>query len=128
MLDVWLHRYFTALMRRLVCWLAGGLILAGCASDKDAGTKPTTKKRPNKVIVTPDNTLIGKVVRVNNNVRIAVLNFPIGKLPPVGSRFNVYRQGLKVGEIKVSGPQQDENIVADIATGEVQVGDELRAD
>ena len=128
MLDVWAHGYFTAFMRRLVCCLAGGLILAGCASDKVAESRPTTKKRPDKVIITPDNSLIGKVVRVNNNVRIAVLNFPIGKLPAMGSRFNVYRQGLKVGEVKVSGPQQDENIVSDIVTGDVQVGDELRAD
>ena len=115
-------------MRRLVCCLAGGFILAGCATDKVAESKPTTKKHPDKVIITPDNSLIGKVVRVNNNVRIAVLNFPIGKLPAIGSRLNVYRQGLKVGEVKVSGPQQDENTVSDIVTGDVQVGDELRAD
>jgi hypothetical protein len=40
--------------------------------------------------------------------------------------MNVYRRGLKVGEVKVTGPQRDDNIVADITAGEAAVGDEVR--
>jgi len=35
-------------------------------------------------------------------------------------------RGLKVGELKVSGPQLDVNIDADIIAGECQPGDEVR--
>jgi hypothetical protein len=44
----------------------------------------------------------------------------------MGVRLNVYRHGLKVGEVKITGPQQEDNTVGDIASGEVEVGDELR--
>jgi hypothetical protein len=79
-----------------------------------------------KFIVTAETMLVGKVVRVNENARFAVLNFPVGTMPGVQQRLNVYRRGLKVGEVKVTGPQQDDNTVADVVNGEVQVGDELR--
>lgn len=46
----------------------------------------------------------------------------------MGKRLNVYRNGLKVGELKVTGPQRDNNTVADIVAGECQVGDEVRED
>ncbi|MDB6064610.1 MAG: hypothetical protein JWR26_818 [Pedosphaera sp.] len=80
-----------------------------------------------KFIVTPETMLVGKVVRVNENARFAVLNFPVGNMPSRDQRLNVYRRGLKVGEVKVTGPQQDDNTVADILNGEAQPGDELRA-
>ncbi len=93
-----------------------------------AGATPTNAPPDNpKFIVTPETTPVGKVVRVNDNARFAVLNFPVGTMPGMEQRLNVYRHGLKVGEVKVTGPQQDDNTVADIVTGEVQVGDELRS-
>jgi hypothetical protein len=55
-----------------------------------------------------------------------VLNFPIGRMPLMDQRVEVYRQGLKVGELRITGPQLDDNIVADILTGEVQPGDQVR--
>jgi hypothetical protein len=33
---------------------------------------------------------------------------------------------LKVGEVRVSGPQRDDNIVADLVTGTAAAGDEVR--
>jgi hypothetical protein len=33
---------------------------------------------------------------------------------------------LKVAEVKVTGPQRDNNIVADLVSGDAQVGDEVR--
>jgi hypothetical protein len=78
------------------------------------------------VIVTPSTALVGKIVSVVPQSRIAVLNFPINKLPALEQRMNVYRRGLKVGEVKVTGPQRDDNIVADITAGEAAAGDEVR--
>ena len=132
-------------MRKFLCALVSGVLLSGCAmpswlayhplprshpvDDASSSPPPTATNapaEPPKFIVTPVTTPTGKVVRVNDNARFAVLNFPVGTMPGIESRLNVYRHGLKVGEVKVTGPQQDDNTVADIVTGEVQVGDELR--
>ena len=78
------------------------------------------------MIVTPESALVGKVATVNQPGKFVVLNFPIGHLPVVQQHLNVYRQGLKVGELKVTGPQLDDNIVADLVAGESEPGDEVR--
>ena len=57
-----------------------------------------------------------------------MLTFPLGTMPPPEKRLNVYRGGLKVAEVKVSGAPLDINVVADIVAGECQVGDEVRED
>jgi len=68
----------------------------------------------------------GKVVRTVSSGRFAVLNFPIGRMPTIEQRAEAYRQGLKVGDLRITGPQLDDNIVADILTGDVQPGDRVR--
>jgi len=78
------------------------------------------------MIVTPENVLFGKVASVNQTGKFVVLTFPIGHLPVLQQHLNVYRQGLKVGELKVTGPQLDDNIVADLVAGESEPGDEVR--
>jgi hypothetical protein len=65
-------------------------------------------------------------VRVNPQARFVVINFPLGMMPAVDYRLNVYRQGVKVGETKITGPQLEDNIVADLVIGEANVGDEVR--
>jgi hypothetical protein len=109
----------------------------GCFLHKSGGAKGqgSFSEPPNvgasrtadgKPIVTPETGLSGKVVRVVSSGRFAVLNFPIGRMPLMDQRVEVYRQGLKVGELRITGPQLDDNIVADILTGEVQPGDQVR--
>jgi hypothetical protein len=44
----------------------------------------------------------------------------------VEQQLGLFRRGLKVGEVKVTGPQLDENTVADIVAGDSEVGDEVR--
>jgi hypothetical protein len=79
------------------------------------------------LIVTPENALVGKVALVNSSGRFVVLNFPLGKMAPVEQHLNLYRRGLKVGEVKVTGPAKEDNIVADLVAGEADVGDEARS-
>ena len=59
--------------------------------------------------------------------RFVVLNFPLGKMAAAEQRLNLYRRGSKVGEVKVTGPQREENIVADLVAGEAEIGDEARS-
>ena len=71
---------------------------------------------------------IGKISKVNLQGRFVVITFPIASVPQVEQRLHVYRKGLKIAELKVSGPQQENNTVADIISGEPQLNDEVRAD
>lgn len=91
---------------------------APAASETGAPSAPAT--------VAPASGLTGKVARYNEAGRFAVLEFPLGKMPRLEQRLFVYRNGLKVGELKVTGPQRDEHIVADVLAGEAQPGDEVR--
>jgi hypothetical protein len=116
------------------------MLAAGCAGGKkvssataakpDAGARAAATSRTTTnqtLIVTPENALVGKVALVNAVGRFVVLNFPLGKMAAVEQRLNLYRRGLKVGEVKVTGPQREDNIVADLVAGEAEVGDEARS-
>ncbi len=118
--------------------LLGALAVSGCAR-KDSrapvpenapgrtssadGAKATA---PDKLIVTPESELAGKVVRVNPGGGFVVLSFPLGRVPVLDQHMSVYRRGLKVGEVKISGPRLDENIVGDLVSGDARPGDEVR--
>lgn len=82
--------------------------------------------QPAQAIVTPDNSLAGKVVTYNSVGRFVVLRFPPDRMPKDGQTLFVYRGGLKVGELKISGEQRDNFIVADVVNGDAQVGDDVR--
>ncbi len=130
-------------------------ILCGCATGKKASQpKPSPKKsarleqppiqssanntsanvsakpkasepKPNP-LVTPDNSLGGKVATFNSAGRFVVLDFPGGKMPALEQTMFVYRDGLKVGEVKITGPTRDNNTVGDLISGVANKGDEVR--
>ena len=87
---------------------------------------PKSELPAEPTLVTPDEALRGKVSRCNSAGRFVVLEFPVTHLPSVGQSLFVYREGLKVGELRVTGPQRDDRTVADVTAGEAQVGDEVR--
>jgi hypothetical protein len=61
--------------------------------------------------------------------RFVVLNFPADRLPKLQQTMFIYRSGLKVAEVKITGPQDAENnIVADLVSGDPKIGDNVRAD
>jgi hypothetical protein len=114
--------------------LAWAVALSGCANHPysfdqtppkpQSAPKPAAKSK-GKLIVTPEFTLKGRVISYNEPLRFAVLNFPVGQMPAVDQTLFVYRNNLKVGELKVTGPQRDDNIVADLVAGEAAAGDEI---
>jgi hypothetical protein len=110
----------------LLALLLTGMLAAGCASKKPAHAKTSAAGVASQTIVSPDASLTAKVVSYNETGRFVVLGFPIGQTPKLDQTLFLYRAGLKVGEIKVTGPQRDNNIIADLITGEAQVGDEVR--
>lgn len=88
-------------------------------------SKPATSQT-SQAVVTPDNSLAGKVMTYNSVGRFVVLRFPAGQMPKDGQTLFIYRGGLKVGELKISGEQRDDFIVADIVSGDAQAGDDAR--
>ncbi len=125
-------------MRSLLCLLVLCLLgAAGCAGRKPAASgaapagndpakaPPSTANKA--VIVTPATAPVGKVILFNATARHVVLNFPLGKMPPPDQRLSLYRRGLKVGEVKTTTWQRENNIIADMVAGEAEVGDEARA-
>jgi hypothetical protein len=142
-------------MRWFIVMLIGGWLATGCASHRDANpstpaasdhskvktreAKERSREKPAKPLpaeslsVTNRNTVMtlasptaGTVVAVNSSLRFVVLDYSLKTLPPLEQRLGIYRQGQKVGEVKISGPEMQGNIVADIVAGEVQTGDEAR--
>ena len=120
--------------------LLATLALVGCSARPPAekttfglrhvppsGGPAVNRTNATPITVTPAlGTVYGKVAHVNPTARFVVLTYPIGRLPPIEKRLSVYRNGMKVAELKVTGPARDQNTVADITAGEVQPGDEAR--
>jgi len=101
-----------------------GLLAAGCSFFHfSKHSKPVP---PPQTIVTPDTSITAKVVSVNTVGRFVVLGFPPGRMPKVDQIFYLYRTGLKVAMVRITGPQTENNIVADVATGDAEIGDEVR--
>lgn len=126
--------YITASVRTFLSTLSlAGLLVSGCAGHRSGS--PSFSEVPTasrgvigaKLIMTPDTVLVGNVAKVNVDGRFVVMTFPIGHLPILDERLSVYRLGLKVGEVRVTGPQLDDNVVGDIATGDARAGDEVRS-
>jgi hypothetical protein len=116
--------------------LVAVLAFSGCAHHKAAVASRTPAAAPAAIaepsatpaaIVTPETGVAGKVASFNDAGRFVVLNFPVGRMPAAEQRLFVYRQGLKVGEVKVDAAwKRDENVVADLLAGEARPGDEVR--
>lgn len=123
-------------MRPLAGLLCLGILLTGCATrnasgpaepsasgTEAGGTGPGAVEYPVVNAVLADS---GTVVSVNTRLRFAVLDFGFHLLPELGASLDVFREGMKVGELRVSGPSRGSTIVADITGGEVRSGDEVR--
>jgi hypothetical protein len=116
--------------------LAAGVLATGCFSrdgngDGERSPAFTVRDQPvgnTNLVITPAKSAVGRVASVNQQARFAVVSFPIGQVPPVDSRFAVFRGGEKTGELKMTGPTQDSFTVGDIVAGMVQEGDEVRAE
>jgi hypothetical protein len=118
---------FTAEMRLLLVGMA--LLLCGCAGKtpaRQAEAYTAVQPSPTHPIITLDTGALGKIMRVHQDGKFVVINFPFSRFPRLDDRLNVYRQGQKVGEVKIVGPQLEDNFVANITAGQLQPGDEVR--
>ncbi len=77
-------------------------------------------------IVTPSSARVGRISLVNGSARYVIVTYAVGELPSRDSRLYVFRDGLKVAELKVTDFSRDINAAADIEAGDCKVGDEVR--
>ena len=115
-----MKRYF------LVITLFVAVVVSGCSSAKKNPPAAKPAVTSPQTIVTPDLSLAAKVIAVNVIGRFVVLDFPDGQLPKLQQTLFIYRSGLKVAGVRVTGPQHENNIVADVISGEAKVGDTVR--
>jgi hypothetical protein len=120
-------------MRIFAIILSGSLFFSGCAKMKSIlPSAPNKNRNSSTQSAVPTVTLAtfdpGRIAMVDPDGRFAVVTFPFGSVPGKNQRLNVYRAGLKVAELNVTGPHRDSNTVVDIISGEVRVHDEARAD
>ena len=108
-----------------LCLPLAAMLAAGCAAPK-APVARHPAPPVSTAIVTPDVSPTAKVLSVNATARYVVLNFPAGQLPKLQSTLFVYRDGVKVAEIKITGPQDGNNTVADLISGDAMPGDAVR--
>ena len=123
---------------RFVVYLAALLVLTpctGCFWRRHKSTPPpavvnvspaTNAPSADTFVITPEVGLNGRVSSVNAGLRFVVLTFPVGQVPGRDAKLNVYHNGIKVGEVKITGPARDDNTVADIISGDAETGDEVR--
>jgi tetratricopeptide (TPR) repeat protein len=95
---------------------------------RSAAAQPPAPPKPRYPIVTQVDVVAGTVVWVNAKLRFVVADFALNPLPALDQRLGVYRQRQKVGQLKVTGPVRESTVVADILTGDVRVGDQVRQD
>lgn len=118
-------------------WFLVAMLANGCAlfhhrqqppppAPASAYLAPATPSTTLNPIVTPDNSLTARVASYNAAGRFVVLSFPVGRMPNMDQTLFLYRNGLKAGVVKITGPQHDNDIVADLVTGTAQTGDEVR--
>jgi hypothetical protein len=119
-----------ALLRRmrisLVLMPLFAMVLSGCAGKKTNQAPPAP--RAGTPAAFAKASVGGIVSRVEPVARFVVLSFPPDQVPAVDQGLNIYRQGAKIAQVKVSGPRRDNSIVADVISGVPEVGDEARAD
>ena len=82
----------------LLFLLMAGMLASGCIFHKQKTSASVPKAA--SVIITPDASLAGKVISYNDAGRFVVLNFPVGRMPEAGQNLFLYRNGLKVAEVK----------------------------
>lgn len=91
--------------------------------DEEALVRKLTNEPKAKIAT---GSLRGEILSVNAKKKFVVVDFKRNSIPPVGSRFGVYRDGNFVGSISLTNPIKPPYASADIMTGEIQYGDIIR--
>lgn len=118
-----MHSWRPLLSQAPVTLLA--LTLLGCASGHSTSGQNGNADTP---AILPDASVEGRIVTVNVPLRYVVVDFDLRQQPALGQQLAVYRQGVRVGEVKITGPIMGTAAAGDIVAGQAAVGDRVRED
>lgn len=117
---------------------AAALVVIGATTgcfwrgEKQQAAPPAFTVRPagahTNLVIKPAGSPGGRVASVNVPGRFVVMSFPLGQVPTNDTRLVVFHAGAKVGEVRVTGPAQENLTVGDITAGTAEEGDDVRGD
>jgi hypothetical protein len=114
-------------MRPVLVCLLSGVLLLGCKHGRPSDSAPRgDQAAAQKPRATPLQESSGTIASVNPTLRFVVIDFYLKPLPQVDQRMSVYREGQKIGEVKISSQSRNSIIAADLVAGEARTGDEVR--
>jgi hypothetical protein len=122
-MDMVLNRSFSSLeMRRVaVVGFAAAVLFTGCLGRMTA--------RPDESGVGPSPGQLGppaaRIVSLNSEHDFVVIDFTSRTIPAGGTTVSIYRNGKRVGAVRITEPVRAQFATADIVEGEVHVGDEV---
>jgi hypothetical protein len=105
----------------------GTALVTGCQNLPPPEVIPPAEPPAAPIRLTqPLDGVVGRVLTVNMRLRFVVLDYSLNTLPRIGDRLELWRDGNRVGLLKVTGPIRNATAVADIVEGEPQPGDQTR--
>jgi hypothetical protein len=117
---------------RLVTVVASGWAVAvatGCAGGARLAPGGVPQAVPFEAMPSPIRPLdqsVGRVLRVHGGLRFVVVDFSLSELPAPGTRLEVHRNGMRVGVLKAGHFRRETTMAADVVSGEVAEGDDVR--
>lgn len=76
--------------------------------------------------IRPLDAVVGRVLRVHPPLRFVVVDFSLNDPPVPGTRLEVRREGVLVGVLKAGHFRRETTVAADVISGDVAEGDEVR--
>ena len=122
-MNIMMSRSFPSpVVRRVaLAGFAAAVLFAGCQG--------LTMSRPDNLDAGPSAAQLGppaaRIVSLNTEHDFVVIDFTSRMMPAVGTRVNIYRNGKRVGAVRITEPVRAQFATADILEGEVHVGDEV---
>jgi len=97
----------------------GGLLIE--SSSENSASK--TNQAENATLVLPTS---GRIHSINPGLQFVVVDYTLGGMPPFQSLLPVYRGDQKVGQVRLTGPERNGFVAADVVEGILQNDDEVR--
>jgi hypothetical protein len=111
-----------ALRRIAIVGFSAAVFFTGCLG--------RARPRPETVAAGPTPPQLGsagaRIASLNPEYGFVVIDFKSRTLPAVGTRVTIYRNGKRVGVVRITEPVRAQLATADIVEGDMHVGDEAR--
>jgi hypothetical protein len=97
----------------------GNLVRESQPADQESRTNQTEIN----AVVLPTS---GRIHSTHPGLQFVVVDYTLGGTPPLQSLLPVYRGEHKVGQIRLTGPERNGFVAADVVEGILQIDDEVR--